>query len=90
VKWYKFSPRLKTLLIITFYRSVIPSGLTAGNIVPLSMTTYATVRQKLCKFICNVRKITYTSVVKGGTSGLILLYDIFIVQRLVTLHCVIS
>ncbi|XP_071626807.1 odorant receptor 63a-like isoform X1 [Temnothorax longispinosus] len=43
VKWYKFSPRLKSLLIITLYRSIVPSGLTAGNMVPLSMATYATV-----------------------------------------------
>ncbi|XP_025986249.1 odorant receptor 63a [Solenopsis invicta] len=52
VKWYKFSPRLKTLLIITLYRSIIPSGLTAANIVPLSMATYATVvRAALSYFI---------------------------------------
>ncbi|XP_071626818.1 odorant receptor 9a-like isoform X4 [Temnothorax longispinosus] len=42
-KWYKFSPRLKSLLIITLYRSFIPCGLTAGNIFSLSMATYATV-----------------------------------------------
>ncbi|XP_036140183.1 odorant receptor 67a-like [Monomorium pharaonis] len=52
VKWYRFSPRLKTLLIITLDRSIIPSCLTAGNMVPLSMTTYATVvRMALSYFI---------------------------------------
>ncbi|XP_025075622.1 odorant receptor 9a-like [Pogonomyrmex barbatus] len=42
-KWYNFSPRLKSLLLITLYRSNIPCGLKAGNIVPLSIATYATV-----------------------------------------------
>ncbi|XP_025074653.1 odorant receptor Or2-like [Pogonomyrmex barbatus] len=42
-EWYKFSPRLKSLLIITLHRSFIPCSLTAGNIIPLSMTTYAMV-----------------------------------------------
>ncbi|XP_011159798.3 odorant receptor 63a isoform X2 [Solenopsis invicta] len=43
MKWYKFSPRLKSLLMITLYRSITPCSLTAGNMIPLSMTTYATV-----------------------------------------------
>ncbi|KAF3054547.1 Odorant receptor 157 [Nylanderia fulva] len=42
-EWYKFSPRLKSLLIITLYRSVVPCKLTAGNLFPLSMTLYAVV-----------------------------------------------
>ncbi|XP_020286230.1 odorant receptor 67a-like [Pseudomyrmex gracilis] len=42
-EWYKFSPRLKSLLIITLYRSIIPCRLTAGNIFPLSMTVFAAV-----------------------------------------------
>ncbi|XP_029661561.1 odorant receptor 67a-like [Formica exsecta] len=42
-EWYKFSPRLKSLLIITLYRSVIPCKLTAGNLFPLSMSFFAAV-----------------------------------------------
>ncbi|XP_077261760.1 odorant receptor Or2 isoform X2 [Temnothorax americanus] len=42
-EWYKFSPRLKSLLIITLYRSVVPCKLTAGNLFPLSMTVFAAV-----------------------------------------------
>ncbi|XP_070165314.1 odorant receptor 63a-like [Polyergus mexicanus] len=42
-KWYMYSPRLKSLLIITFHRSSVPCSLTAGKLVPLSMTTYAAV-----------------------------------------------
>ncbi|XP_028045642.1 odorant receptor 67a isoform X2 [Monomorium pharaonis] len=42
-EWYKFSPRLKCLLMIVLYRSNIPCGLKAGNLVPLSIATYATV-----------------------------------------------
>ncbi|XP_025263969.1 odorant receptor 63a-like isoform X1 [Camponotus floridanus] len=42
-KWYDFSPRLKSLLIIILYRSNIPCGLKAGNIIPLSIATYAAV-----------------------------------------------
>ncbi|KYN09837.1 Putative odorant receptor 67a, partial [Trachymyrmex cornetzi] len=40
-EWYKFSPRLKSLLIITLYRSNIPCELKAGNMIPLSIATYA-------------------------------------------------
>ncbi|XP_011872700.1 PREDICTED: odorant receptor 49a-like isoform X2 [Vollenhovia emeryi] len=40
-EWYMFSPRLKSLLIITLYRSNIPCGLKAGNMIPLSIATYA-------------------------------------------------
>ncbi|EZA62796.1 hypothetical protein X777_07612, partial [Ooceraea biroi] len=40
-EWYNYSPRLKYLLIITLYRSNIPCGLKAGNMVPLSIATYA-------------------------------------------------
>ncbi|KYN22621.1 Odorant receptor 2a [Trachymyrmex cornetzi] len=43
VEWYKFSPRLKSLLIITLYRSNVPCGLKAGNMVPLSIATFAAV-----------------------------------------------
>ncbi|CAL1688040.1 unnamed protein product [Lasius platythorax] len=42
-KWYMYSPRIKSLLITTFYRSFTPCSLTAGKLVPLSMTTYAAV-----------------------------------------------
>ncbi|XP_011871687.1 PREDICTED: odorant receptor 10a-like [Vollenhovia emeryi] len=42
-EWYKFSPRLKSLLIITLYRSKTPCELKAGNMIPLSIATYATV-----------------------------------------------
>ncbi|XP_011872701.1 PREDICTED: odorant receptor 49a-like isoform X3 [Vollenhovia emeryi] len=42
-EWYMFSPRLKSLLIITLYRSNIPCGLKAGNMIPLSIATYAAV-----------------------------------------------
>ncbi|XP_019698865.2 odorant receptor 63a-like [Harpegnathos saltator] len=40
-EWYTFSPRLKSLMIVTLYRSVVPCSLTAGKMLPLSMTTYA-------------------------------------------------
>ncbi|XP_070165311.1 odorant receptor Or2-like isoform X1 [Polyergus mexicanus] len=42
-EWYKFSPRLRSLLIITLYRSVVPCKLTAGNLFPLSMSLFAAV-----------------------------------------------
>ncbi|XP_036144332.1 uncharacterized protein LOC118646133 [Monomorium pharaonis] len=42
-EWYKFSPRLKSLLIITLYRTNVPCSLNAGNMVPLSIATYVTV-----------------------------------------------
>ncbi|KAG5328231.1 OR33A protein, partial [Acromyrmex heyeri] len=42
-EWYKFSPRLKSLLMMTLYRSNIPCGLKAGNMIPLSIATYAAV-----------------------------------------------
>lgn len=42
-EWYNFSPKLKSLLIITLCRASIPCGLKAGNMVPLSIATYATV-----------------------------------------------
>ncbi|XP_036149942.1 odorant receptor 63a-like [Monomorium pharaonis] len=42
-EWYKFSPRLKSLLMITLYRSNVACGLKGGNIVPLSIPTYAAV-----------------------------------------------
>ncbi|XP_067205817.1 odorant receptor 63a [Linepithema humile] len=42
-EWYNCSPRLKSLLIVTLYRSVVPCSLTAGNMVPLSMVTYGLV-----------------------------------------------
>ncbi|XP_071626832.1 odorant receptor 67a-like [Temnothorax longispinosus] len=43
VEWYTFSPRLKSLMIISLHRSFIPCGLTAGNIIPLSMVTAGSV-----------------------------------------------
>ncbi|KYN16798.1 hypothetical protein ALC57_10995 [Trachymyrmex cornetzi] len=43
VKWYTFSPRLKSLLITTLHRSFIPCGLTAGNLFSLSMATFAAI-----------------------------------------------
>ncbi|KAL6445880.1 hypothetical protein ACFW04_000933 [Cataglyphis niger] len=45
VEWYDFSPRLKSLLIILLYRSSVPCGLKAGNMIPLSIATYASVIQ---------------------------------------------
>ncbi|KAL6262947.1 hypothetical protein P5V15_005735 [Pogonomyrmex californicus] len=42
-EWYNFSPRLKSLMIITLYRSNVPCGLKAGNMIPLSIATYASV-----------------------------------------------
>ncbi|XP_018394753.1 PREDICTED: uncharacterized protein LOC108773442 [Cyphomyrmex costatus] len=45
-EWYKFSPRLKSLLIITLYRSNIPCGLKAGNMIPLSIATYAKILRR--------------------------------------------
>ncbi|XP_072752965.1 odorant receptor 63a-like isoform X1 [Anoplolepis gracilipes] len=42
-KWYKFSPRLKSLVIITLYRSIVPCTLSAGNVFPLSMAVFAAV-----------------------------------------------
>ncbi|KAG5333699.1 OR10A protein, partial [Acromyrmex charruanus] len=42
-EWYKFSPRLKSLLIIILYRSNVPCGLKAGNMVPLSIATFAAI-----------------------------------------------
>ncbi|XP_011697367.1 PREDICTED: odorant receptor 4-like [Wasmannia auropunctata] len=42
-EWYSFSPRLKTLLIITLYRSIVPCSLTAGKLLTLSMSTFAAV-----------------------------------------------
>ncbi|XP_072751606.1 odorant receptor 13a-like isoform X2 [Anoplolepis gracilipes] len=42
-KWYMYSPRLKSLLITTFYRSRLPCSLTAGKLIPLSMMTFAAV-----------------------------------------------
>ncbi|XP_071580842.1 odorant receptor 2a-like [Temnothorax nylanderi] len=42
-EWYKFSPRLKSLLIITLYRSSTPCELKAGNMISLSIATYAMV-----------------------------------------------
>ncbi|XP_018044264.1 PREDICTED: LOW QUALITY PROTEIN: uncharacterized protein LOC108684456 [Atta colombica] len=46
-EWYKFSPRLKSLLIITLYRSNVPCGLKAGNMIPLSIATFAAVSKML-------------------------------------------
>ncbi|XP_071567992.1 uncharacterized protein [Temnothorax nylanderi] len=40
-EWYNFSPRIKSLLIISLHRSFVPCGLMAGNMISLSMTTYA-------------------------------------------------
>ncbi|XP_077266615.1 uncharacterized protein LOC143899819 isoform X2 [Temnothorax americanus] len=42
-EWYHFSPRLKSLLIITLYRTNTPCVLKAGNVIPLSIATYAAV-----------------------------------------------
>ncbi|XP_067205432.1 uncharacterized protein [Linepithema humile] len=58
-EWYKFSPRLKSLLIITLYRSVVPCKLTAGNLFPLSMAIFATKRIMLVHMLreYNVNKI---------------------------------
>ncbi|XP_067205828.1 odorant receptor 63a-like isoform X2 [Linepithema humile] len=42
-KWYEFPPKLKSLLIITLFRSAAPCSLTAGNMIPLSIETYGLV-----------------------------------------------
>ncbi|KAH0952954.1 Or9e8 [Eciton burchellii] len=42
-EWYNYSPRLKSLLIIILYRSNVSCGLKAGNIIPLSISTYMAV-----------------------------------------------
>ncbi|KAG5309530.1 OR9A protein, partial [Acromyrmex insinuator] len=42
-EWYKFSPRLKSLLIITLYRSIVSCKLTAGNLFSLSMAVFVSV-----------------------------------------------
>ncbi|XP_071625452.1 odorant receptor 10a-like isoform X8 [Temnothorax longispinosus] len=42
-EWYKFSPRIKSLLMITLYRSNTPCGLKAGKMIPLCIATYAAV-----------------------------------------------
>ncbi|XP_036140469.1 uncharacterized protein LOC118644863 [Monomorium pharaonis] len=42
IEWYTFSLRIKSLLMITFQKSIIPCSLKAGKILPLTMTTYAT------------------------------------------------
>lgn len=59
-KWYKFSPRLKALLIITLHRSLIPCNLTAGDIFSLSMATYAAVSNENFQFfIYDILKTIY-------------------------------
>ncbi|XP_071625453.1 odorant receptor Or2-like isoform X1 [Temnothorax longispinosus] len=42
-EWYHFSPRLKSLLMITLYRTNTPCVLKAGNVIPLSIATYTAV-----------------------------------------------
>ncbi|KAG5330349.1 OR22C protein, partial [Acromyrmex charruanus] len=42
-EWYKFSPRLKSLLIIILYRSIVSCKLTAGNLFSLSMAVFVSV-----------------------------------------------
>ncbi|XP_012226902.2 odorant receptor 63a-like [Linepithema humile] len=49
-EWYNCSPRLKSLLIITLYRSSIPCGLTAGNMMPLSIETYGFVVRTILSY----------------------------------------
>ncbi|XP_020283222.1 odorant receptor 67a-like [Pseudomyrmex gracilis] len=48
VDWYNFSPRLKSLLMITLSRSNIPCDLKAGNMISLSIATYAAVSVCVC------------------------------------------
>ncbi|XP_028047003.1 uncharacterized protein LOC105837982 isoform X3 [Monomorium pharaonis] len=60
-EWYKFSPRLKSLLIITLYRSIVPSKLTAGNIFPLSMSVFAMVSiRESKKIIYSMQEMIHT------------------------------
>ncbi|XP_012538671.3 uncharacterized protein LOC105837983 isoform X2 [Monomorium pharaonis] len=42
IEWYIFSLRIKSLLMITLQKSIIPCTLTAGKVLPLTMATYAT------------------------------------------------
>ncbi|XP_067208934.1 uncharacterized protein [Linepithema humile] len=66
-EWYNFSPRIKSLLIITLYRSSVPCILKAGNMVPLSVTTYASVsilyKVQSCKPISSFDKKYYIYVI---------------------------
>ncbi|XP_067205824.1 odorant receptor 63a-like [Linepithema humile] len=49
-EWYNCSPRLKSLLIVTLYRSSVPCGLTAGSMIPLSMVTYGFVVRTILSY----------------------------------------
>jgi len=61
-EWYLYSPRLKSLLLVTLYRSIVPCNLTAGKLFPLSMSTYAAVSTRFLVYLCcNLYKTIYTS-----------------------------
>lgn len=89
-EWYEFSPRLKSLLVITLYRGIVPCGLTAGKMVPLSMTTYAAVSQcekrgpqnRDCRQICIL--------IQGSTDGHVLLHDLLVVKGVSEFDFVVS
>ncbi|XP_014488824.1 PREDICTED: LOW QUALITY PROTEIN: uncharacterized protein LOC106751997 [Dinoponera quadriceps] len=76
-EWYEFPPRLKSLLIITLHRGIVPCVLTAGKMIPLSMTTYAAVstKREIRKFIDN-GKFHRHVLIQGSTDGCILLHDL--------------
>ncbi|XP_067205825.1 odorant receptor 63a-like [Linepithema humile] len=49
-QWYNCSPQLKSLLIVTLYRSSVPCGLTAGSMIPLSIETYGFVVRTILSY----------------------------------------
>ncbi|EGI65948.1 Putative odorant receptor 67a, partial [Acromyrmex echinatior] len=60
-EWYKFSPRLKSLLIITLYRSIVSCKLTAGNLFSLSMAVFVSVSTRQSgKIIYSMQKMICT------------------------------
>ncbi|KAG5330938.1 OR2A protein, partial [Acromyrmex heyeri] len=56
VEWYTFSPRLKSLIIITLHRSLVPCSLRAGNLCSMSIGTLATVSSNNIKFLLAMYK----------------------------------
>lgn len=91
-EWYNFSPRLKSLLIIMLCKTSIPCGLKAGNMIPLSIATYATVSTKDTNlFTCLYNSVMYIHIyysisysIEGITNGHVLLYHISITSSLIT------
>ncbi|KAG5318239.1 OR2A protein, partial [Pseudoatta argentina] len=56
VEWYTFSPRLKSLIIITLHRSLVPCSLRAGNLCSMSIETLAIVSSNNIKFLLAMYK----------------------------------